>query len=365
MAVLAQSFDPKASNLFSVDMAVQVLANGTNIPVSGMAFNDTVAKQIFIAFRANFYLSGNLTVTLSWYSEAGNITGSVVWGIQMAALTSGDAQSVLTDALASAQSAASVVNGTARGTRDGTVTVTNLDGLAANDWVQMRIYRDAGVVGDTMAGDAVLTMIDIAYASTSGAGAGNVSNAGGSSDNDICRFDLATGQVIQDSSVNLDDSGNFTNVGLINGIDVDKYATVVELPADVNPASATLANITGLAIALPRAGTYWIEGMVETANSTAIAVAFGLNVSANLTRLSIGWVQAITAGTTASGQQKVSLAVGGAGVASGTRGAAFVGPTTLSGSITVSGAATVQILVMRVSGTLTIGRASAINIREQ
>lgn len=368
MATIEQTFDPKSGNLFTTGIPTLVLANGTNIPESGYAFNDTTVQQFFLVWNAVYYLSGNLTVTLEWYSAAGNTTGSVMWGIQIAAITSGDAQSVLTDSLATAQTNASVVNGTASGLRDGIVTVTNLDSLAAGDRVQMRIYRDAADVGDTMAGDAVLTVVKVAYASTAGAGAGNVSNAGGSTDNAIVRFDLATGQVIQDSVVTIADvTGNIvTPAGAtFNGVVIDKYELVATLATAQTPASATLAAITGLSIALPRAGTYWIEGMLEVGLATsAQLVAFGVNTSANFTRCSVGWFHTLTTGTFIIGQQTTNLAVGGAGAASGSH-TVFTGLTTFSGSITVSGACTLQVLASRAANVLTIGANSSFTVREQ
>lgn len=402
MAALSQTFDPKAANLFNTGMPTLVLQNGTNIPESGYAFDAATAQQIFIVLGADFYLSGNLTVSLDWYSDAGNVVGDVLWGVQIAALSSGDAQSVLTDALATAQTNASTVNGTARGLRTGTVTVTNLDSLAVDDRIQMRIYRDAAAGGDTMAGNAILTKIKVSYASTAGAGAGNVSNAGGSTDNAIARFDLGTGQVIQDSPVTIaDTTGHITQPagGQLNGVDitnhdarhlpnsgtdtmfpgtyaagdapvwngsafVPKFEAVAELTTAQTPASTTLANITGLSVALPRAGTYWIEGLLNVGMATsAQLVAFAAGVSANFSRMSVGFFHTLTTATFIIGQQTANLAVGGAGVASGSH-TIFTGLTTFSGSITVSGAATVQMLASRAANVLTIGANSSMTVRE-
>lgn len=247
MATLAQTFDPKAANLFSTGMPELVLENGTSIPESGYAFDDTAPEQIFIVLGADFYLSGNLIVDYDWYSRAGNTAGSAVLGVQIAALSAGDAQSVLTDALATAQTTTSLVNSTARGLQRATVTVTNLDSLAIDDRIQMRIYRDAAAGGDTLAGDVIITKIRVAYASTAGAGAGNVSNAGASTDNAIVRFDLTTGQVIQDSVVTIADStGNMSGVGTLNGktiADLIEHPTSPVVAGDVPQYTGTSGKV--------------------------------------------------------------------------------------------------------------------------
>lgn len=363
MATYQQSFDPKGANFFSSAIPTIVLANGTNIPVSGVAFNDTTLNAIFIELKALAYLSGNVTVKLNWYGAA--TTGVVVWGAQLAAVTPGDAQSLLTDALATATTANSTANGTANGDQEVSVVITNLDSLAAGDIVQLRIYRDAAAGGDTFSGNAILVDIEVSYAATGGVGAGDVTGPAGATDNAIARFDATTGKVLQDSAVTVaDTSGNIAGAGTYNGVVVDKHAAVAALAALVNPASTTLANITGLSLSLPRAGTYWIEGMLEVGMATsAQLVAFGMNISANFTRMSVGWVHTLTTGTQIIGQQTASLAVGGAGVASGSH-TVFTGATTFSGSITVSGAATVQLMASRAANVLTIGAGSAFNIRE-
>lgn len=360
IATIEQTFDPKSGNLFTTGIPTLVLANGTNIPESGYAFNDTTVQQFFLVWNAVYYLSGNLTVTLEWYSAAGNITGSVMWGIQIAAITSGDAQSVLTDSLATAQTNASVVNGTASGLRDGIVTVTNLDSLAAGDRVQMRIYRDAADVGDTMAGDAVLTVVKVAYASTAGAGAGNVSNAGGSTDNAIARFDLTTGQVIQDSATTVDDTtGTVTITGagkFIGG----GAADCQELAADSAAITTTLTTV--LTWALPKAGTYKLEAfLIGTISSTAAnAVNVNLAYSGTTTRAAyLVNIPQNTAGTTQAALTSTAINTTKSATVTVTTIGDPIG-ISISGSITVSTAGNLTLQVSRsTSGSITVKAGSA------
>jgi hypothetical protein len=237
---------PRGANLFSTGQPALYLENGTSIPYSGYGFDATTSEQIFLDFKVPFYLSGNLTVTLRWYSQTGQTSNAVVWGVQLAALSAGDAQSVLTDALATAQTTTTTVNGTARGSTETVVTVTNLDSLAADDTVQMRIYRDAAAGGDTMTGDAILFDVEVEYAATGGTGAGNVSNAGASTDNAVARFDLATGQVIQNSGVIVDDSDMVTAARFIGPATALRSATTsVDVAAATAPTSGQVLTATG------------------------------------------------------------------------------------------------------------------------
>jgi len=46
------------------------------------------------------------------------------------------------------------------------VTVSNLDSLAANDDLWVRIARDANNASDTMTGDAILVLATVSYSDT-------------------------------------------------------------------------------------------------------------------------------------------------------------------------------------------------------
>lgn len=277
MAVLGQTFDAKSANLFSSGIPELVLINGTNFPLSGYAFDDTTIEQICFNFNSMYYLSGNLTVTVEWYSRSGSTTGNVVWGVQLAAVGTGDAQSLETKAFASASSATSAVNSTAKGLRDAVITATNTDSMVASDWVQARIFRDASNVSDTMAGDAIVTLVKFEYASTAGAGSGNVSNAGSSTDNAVARWDGTTGQVLQDSVVTIADStGNMAGVGTLNGRTIANW---VDGPASVtggdlasfNGATGKLVQDSGIAAAnvMTAGSNFAAAGNILTAAGTA------------------------------------------------------------------------------------------------
>jgi uncharacterized membrane protein YjjB (DUF3815 family) len=141
--------------------------SGTNYPVSGSAFADaTTDEQIFTRWLAAQYASGNVSVLVDWYSRTGQTTGAVVWGAALSVLTPGDAQSIEADAFATENTQTTTVTGTARALTRSTITVSNLDSLAADDSVELRITRRQSNGSDTMTGDAVIVGITVRYLST-------------------------------------------------------------------------------------------------------------------------------------------------------------------------------------------------------
>lgn len=139
-----------------------VRANGTNIPVSGYAFDAAAIESLFFRFRASAYVSGNLTVDLDWYADTAS-SGGVVWGAQIAAITPNtDTQDIETDALATQNTVTTTHLGTTgQRLHRSTITVSNLDSLAPDDQVVLCIQRVATNGSDTMTGDAILTYVSV------------------------------------------------------------------------------------------------------------------------------------------------------------------------------------------------------------
>lgn len=138
--------------------------NGTNFPVSGLAFDAATDEAAFWKFRAVDYTSGNLTLDLFWYADTAT-SGNIVWDAQIAAITpETDTQDVETKAFATANSVTdSHLGTTGQRLHKATITISNLDSLAADDIVWLRINRDANNASDTMAGDAILTLAQLSY----------------------------------------------------------------------------------------------------------------------------------------------------------------------------------------------------------
>lgn len=166
MATVYHLLDP-ASAQFQSTAFPALDKNGTNIPVVSLRYDAGADEAAFWHLRAVRYGSGDVTVTVEWYADTAT-TGDVVWGVQLAAITPNtDTQDVETKSLATANTATDTHLGTT-GQRLHTidVTVSNLDSLALNDAVWIRIYRDADAAGDTLAGDVHLTLATISYSDT-------------------------------------------------------------------------------------------------------------------------------------------------------------------------------------------------------
>lgn len=140
---------------------------GTNFPAVGLAYDATAAENAFWMFRAVNYASGNLTLGLDWYADTAS-SGDVVWSAAIAAITpDADTQDIETKAFATANTVTDTHLGTTgKRLHRCTITITNLDSLAAEDDVWLKIFRDAANGADTMTGDAVLAGATASYLST-------------------------------------------------------------------------------------------------------------------------------------------------------------------------------------------------------
>lgn len=138
---------------------------GTNPSVMCPAFDGsgTTKQYLNYVFRASNYASGNLTVDIDTWMTGTATTGNVKWECAIIAYTPGDAQGVTTDTFATATSATTTVSSTAKGQFRCTVTVSNLDSLAAEDIVTLQIDRDPA--NDTCTDSAAIRWITVSYLS--------------------------------------------------------------------------------------------------------------------------------------------------------------------------------------------------------
>jgi hypothetical protein len=167
VATVVQQFDVGAAQFLATSAPALVKTNGTNFPVWGLAYDAAAAENAYWMTRAVTYGSGNVTVDLDWYADTAT-SGVVRWGVQIAAVTPDtDTQDIETKALATAQTADDTHLGTTgQRLHRAVVTVSNLDSLAANDDVWVKVYRDAANVADTLAGDAILVGVTVSYSDT-------------------------------------------------------------------------------------------------------------------------------------------------------------------------------------------------------
>lgn len=166
MATVTKELDILAAQLHSTAIPELVKIDGTNFPVWGYAFDAAADEQISFRLFANNYGSGSVTALLDFYSRTGQTTGNAVLGCALACVTPGDAQSMETDGLATENTATQAINGTARGPTRATVTISNLDSLAANDSVELRVRRLGSNGSDTLTGDLILFGVTLQYSDT-------------------------------------------------------------------------------------------------------------------------------------------------------------------------------------------------------
>jgi hypothetical protein len=138
--------------------------NGTNIPVPILKYDAAADEAAFWRFVATGYSTGNLTLDIWWYADTAT-ANDVVWGGAIAAITANtDSQDIETDALATENTVTDTHLGTT-GQRLHlcTITISNLDSIAADDEVVLRIRRVGANGSDTMTGDACLVQARLSY----------------------------------------------------------------------------------------------------------------------------------------------------------------------------------------------------------
>lgn len=150
---------PPAANYATFDVIA-----GSNFPVACLDFDAGTDEAIFFVFRAAAYGSGDLTLDLDWYADTAS-SGNVVWGAQIGAITPDtDTTDIETKSLATANTVTDAHLGTTgQRLHRAQITISNLDSLAADDWVVLRVFRDADNGSDTMTGDACLVGAQLSY----------------------------------------------------------------------------------------------------------------------------------------------------------------------------------------------------------
>jgi hypothetical protein len=170
MATISQTLVPEEAQYLATNFPQFRTDISGSIVVSGLAFDATTDEAAFWKFIAVGYGSGNLTLTIYWRGETGVTSGNVVWEAQLAVVTpDADTQDVITDTPATLNFVQDTHLGTtARRLMQCVITISNLDSLAANDYVTIRIARDANGTNatDDLAGDAVFLAATIAYSDT-------------------------------------------------------------------------------------------------------------------------------------------------------------------------------------------------------
>lgn len=166
MATVTQVLLPEEAQFLATNFPAYVKNNDTNFPVAGLAYDATTDESAFWKLNAITYGTGNLTLDIYWYADTAS-TNNVVWEAQISAITANtDTQDIETDGLATLNFVQDTHLGTTgQRLHQCSITISNLDSLAANDYVTIRIARDANSTSatDDMAGDAILVMAVLSY----------------------------------------------------------------------------------------------------------------------------------------------------------------------------------------------------------
>lgn len=128
-------------------------------------FDSAADEHLWFTFTMPQNYASAPIVRLLWMANA--TTGSVVWGARLGAVTAADADTPVEHAEAAATTATAAANATeARRLVSTTITLANLDSVAAGDLVFLAVYRDADNGSDTVSVDAELVSASIDYTTT-------------------------------------------------------------------------------------------------------------------------------------------------------------------------------------------------------
>lgn len=167
MATIKIALDPRQFiPATSAGAAFKAIA-GSAFPVVCLAFDASTEETVYTAFQAASYGSGNLTLALQWYADTAS-SGDVVWNAAIAAITpNSDTQDIETKTFATSNTVTDTHLGTTGQRLHSTsITISNLDSIAADDFVALKFYRNATSGSDTMTGDAMLVMAELSYSDT-------------------------------------------------------------------------------------------------------------------------------------------------------------------------------------------------------
>lgn len=128
-------------------------------------FDASTDEHLWFTFTMPQNYASAPIVRLQWMANA--TTGSVVWGARLGAVTPADTDTPIEHAAAAATTATTATNTTeANRLNVTTITLGNLDSVAAGDLVSLLVYRDADNGSDGVSVDAALIAASIDYTTT-------------------------------------------------------------------------------------------------------------------------------------------------------------------------------------------------------
>ncbi|MGW4469660.1 hypothetical protein ACWENQ_08305 [Nonomuraea sp. NPDC004354] len=164
MATIKHYLQPEEAQFLGSAFPAYDKINGTNFPVSRLLYDASTAETAYWKLEAVNYGSGNITCDLIWYAVNAT-TGVVRWEVALAAITpETDSQDVETKAFATAQSVDDTHLGTtSKRLHKATITISNLDSVGVGDECWLLVRRVANNAADTLANDAALSSVRLAY----------------------------------------------------------------------------------------------------------------------------------------------------------------------------------------------------------
>jgi hypothetical protein len=167
MGTVRQLLAPEEARFLSSSFPQIVQNNGSNFPVTGLAFDSGATETAYFKRRLVSYGSGNITINLTWYADTAS-SGVVRWSGAIACITPDtDTQDVETKAFASSTDTDDTHLGTTgQRLHQMSLAINNLDSAAAGDVVWIKISRLGAHANDTMSGDAILVEAELSYSDT-------------------------------------------------------------------------------------------------------------------------------------------------------------------------------------------------------
>lgn len=169
MATIRQYLAPEEAALGASGFPQYKITQGTGFPVSGLAFDASTSETAYWKFEPIAYGSGNITCDILWYADTSTTsTHGVTWQVNVAAITpNSDTTNVESKTMATGQQASTDLGSTnAQKLMKTTITISNLDSIAAGDEAWLRLARLTADGNDDLTGDAIVTSVRLSYSDT-------------------------------------------------------------------------------------------------------------------------------------------------------------------------------------------------------
>lgn len=167
MANVQIFYDPVGAMLSSTGIPEGVLIQpgtpASQTTMSGYAL--ATGEFLQFKFRAISYASGNVTVDIDWFARTATTNGAAFSAAIAAITPNTDTGATSAKAYATATtSSTQTVTTTATRLYRSSCVVNNLDSLAIDDYVQVKVAR-ATPTGTDLTGDTVIVLVTVTYLS--------------------------------------------------------------------------------------------------------------------------------------------------------------------------------------------------------